>query len=65
MYCGNSGFAFEGEDLIDGIRTGGKGRNKGTKIHSGQTELGRHFILTNSVLDVDVIGNTNFHRKDL
>ena len=54
------------EDMIDGIRTGGRGIMKGTIFtHSGQTAAWPTFHFSILVcLTVDVIRNTNFHRKD-
>ena len=61
MYCEKSGFEKE-EDLIDGIRTGGKGIRAPKFIRVGKSVADVPFMKI-CILDVDVIGNTNFHGK--
>ena len=50
--------------MIDGIRTGGKGLRAPIFIQVGQNLADISFYKF-GMLDVDVIGNTNFHGKGL
>ena len=63
MYYGKTGFELK-EDLIDGLRTGGKGI-RAPKFIEVAKSLANVSLLKFRMLDVDVIGNTNFHGKNL
>ena len=49
--------------MIDGIRTGGKGIRAPKFIQVGESGLADVSFMKFCILDVDVIGNTNFHGK--
>ena len=63
MYCRKTGFEEE-KDLIDGIRTGEKGI-RAPKFIQVRKSLADISFLKFCMLDVDVIGNANFHGKNL
>ena len=50
--------------MVDGIRTGGKGIRAPKFLQVGQSLADISFFKF-CMLDVAVIGNTNFHRKDI